>query len=78
VPVAFTFVKLPVPVFSVKIFPVVPLNVTVLVVVAFVVLAFKFAKFPVVPQIVPMIAEVICAKTDEKPVEVVVAVTDKF
>jgi hypothetical protein len=67
VPVAFKLVVLIVPTFSVWIFAVAMLEVEALVVEALLV-----AKLDVVPQRVEMIAEVICAKIDNRPVEVVV------
>ena len=60
-PVAFRFVKLPVPEFTVLMLPVVELRVvifpvTALVVVALVVLAFEVRKLEVVPQRVVIVA----------------------
>jgi hypothetical protein len=68
VPVAVMFVKL----------AVVPLKVSAKEVVAFVVEAFRVAKFAVVPQIVLMIAAVRAAKVDDKPTDVVVADTERL
>lgn len=61
--------------FKVVIFPVVPLNVTALDVVALVVEAFRVAKLAVVPNSVPMVAEVklaIAAKKDERTFRLVI------